>query len=79
MKKSQKAKKGEVYQILVYMEEGETKLKRFRTTDELGKFIDAFNKVHPESQAGETGYWTDFAITGITGDVHFFTDGMEVT
>lgn len=74
-----KLKKNEVYHVLMYVEDTERKIKKFKTTEELGKFIDTFNKKHPEYASIDSGYWTDFAITGVTGDMHFFTDGIEVS
>ena len=77
-KPSKKTDKDGPYQLLFYCVNSDPKIKRFETTDELGKFIDAFNKKYPESQAQESGSWTDFAVTGIFGDVYFFTDGLQV-
>ena len=62
----------------MYVEDSEPKLKKFKTTLELGKFIDAFNKDHPEAEASNSGYWTDYCVTNITGDIHFFTDGITL-
>ena len=71
-------KKNKPYHLLVYVANCETKVKRFETTEAMGKFIDKFNKKYPESEASESGYWTDYSITDISGEVYFFTDGMKV-
>jgi hypothetical protein len=73
-----KSKKNAPYHLLMYVLNSEPKIKRFDTTEEMGKFIDKFNKKYPEAQASNSGNWTDYAITNILGDVHFFTDGIEV-
>jgi hypothetical protein len=77
-KKPTKKTDNSPYHLLFYCVDSNPKIKRFETTDELGRFIDAFNKKYPESQAQESGSWTDFCVTGIMGDVHFFTDGLQV-
>lgn len=71
-------KSGDVYHILMYVENCTPKIKKFKTTDELGKFVDAFNKQYPDYASVDSGYWVDFCVTGIAGDIHFFTDGIEV-
>lgn len=77
MKKKSK-KNNKPYHLLVYVANCVTKIKRFESTDKMGKFIDDFNKEYPDSDAADTGYWVDYAITNVEGDVHFFTDGMKV-
>ena len=78
MKKRKPSKRGEEYQLLVYIVNCETRIKKFATEKEMGEFIDGFNKEHPEYQETYSEHWIDFAITGVTGDAHFFTDGMVV-
>jgi hypothetical protein len=79
MKKVKKSvKKNKEYHLLVYVEKAALKIKRFETTQELGEFIDAFNKKHPEYANDNSDYWTDFAVTGVTGETYFFTDGLKV-
>lgn len=77
-KNTKKSVNKDVYHILMYVENCSPKMKKFKTTEELGKFVDTFNKKYPDYAAMDSGYWTDFAITGITGDLHFFTDGIKV-
>ena len=71
-------KKQSVHHILKYTENCSPKLKRFESTKEMGKFMDSFNKEHPDSEAEDTGYWLDFAIVGVIGQVHFFTEGLAL-
>jgi hypothetical protein len=73
-----KSKRGEEYQLLVYIVKCETRIKKFATEKEMGQFIDGFLKEHPEYQEEYSENWIDFALTGVTGDVHFFTDGVAV-
>jgi len=75
---TKKIEKQELYHLLMYVEDSSPKLKRFDTTKEMGKFMDDFNKLHPDYASIESGYWLDYAITGVNGDVHFFTDGLEL-
>ena len=76
--KKKTSKTTKPYHLLMYVLNCESKIKKFSTTDEMGKFIDKFNKKYPEALASESGNWTDYAITDISGDVHFFTDSIEV-
>lgn len=78
MKKKKPSKRYVEYQVLVYIANGETRVKRFDTEQEMGEFIDGFLKEHPEYQSSHSDYWIDFALTGVTGDIHFFTDGVKV-
>jgi len=73
-----KSKSNKKYHILTYTLNSTPKMKRFDSTKEMGDFIDKFNKKHPDYAAIESGDWIDFAVTGITGDVHFFCDGIEL-
>jgi hypothetical protein len=76
--KTKKTEKQEPYHLLMYVEDSSPKLKRFKTTDELGRFVDDFNKRYPDYASIDSGYWIDFAVTYVLGDVHFFTDGLEI-
>ena len=73
-----KKKKSEVYDLLVYVEDCSQKIKRFDSSEKMGKFIDKFYKKHPDYASNNADNWIDYAITGVTGSVHFFTDGIEV-
>lgn len=75
MKKTNKSQK---YNLLVYVLDSSTKIKKFSTTKAMGSFIDKFLKKYPDYTSVESGNWIDYAITDISGEVHFFTDGLEV-
>jgi hypothetical protein len=77
VKKLSKAKK-ETYHLLFYVLNTEPKVKKFKTTAEMGKFIDDFNKEWPQSECSISGSWTDLAVTEVNGEIHFFTDGVEL-
>lgn len=77
MKKLKKSpKKG--YNLLIYVEDSNPRIKQFDTQEALGKFADNFIKEHPEYASADSDCWLDYAITGVTGEVVFFTDGLEV-
>lgn len=78
MKKTSKTKNSSEYQLLMYVEDSIPKLKKFSTMEEAGKFVDKFQKKYPDYMSTESGHWIDFVVTGVTGDIHFFTDGIEV-
>ena len=71
-------KKAKKYHLLSYVLNSEPKLKKFTSKLEMGRFIDKFLKDHPDYMATESGDWIDFCISDISGEVHFFTDGLEV-
>lgn len=79
-KKSDKkvSKNAKEYNILVYVEDCSIKIKKFDTAKEMGKFIDKFNKENPDYANPSSDNWIDYCVTGITGDIHFFTDGITV-
>lgn len=76
MKKKTEANKP--YNLLVYVENCSTKMKKFDSTDKMGKFVEKFQKKYPDHLAIDSGYWIDHCIMGVTGPIHFFTDGIEV-
>jgi hypothetical protein len=67
-----------VYHLLVYVEKCETKVKKFKTLQDLGVFIDSFLKRHPDYADTYSDYWLDYSITNVSGEVNFFTDNMRV-
>jgi hypothetical protein len=77
-KKKAKAKSNKPYHLLVYIEKCSTKMKKFDTKEEMGRFVDDFNKKHPDYADQYSDYWVDYAITDVSGDIHFFTDSMRV-
>ena len=77
-KKSLKKNLNSTYNLLVYVENANTKIKRFSTTQEMGAFIDSFCKEHPNYADLSSDFWIDYSITDVYGKVHFFTDGVVV-
>lgn len=78
-KKSSKKSDTGPYHLLMYVLNSSPKLKRFYAMEEMEIFINKFHKKYPEVEAASSGYWIDFIVTNISGDVHFFTDGISVT
>lgn len=62
----------------MYVVDSNPKIKKFGSTKELGKFMDDFWKKYPDHLAADSGNWIDYCVTEVSGDVHFFTDGLEV-
>lgn len=77
MKKSKKNKSSK-YNLLMYVEKSSPKIKRFESLEEMGKFVEKFQKKHPDHMSTNADNWVDYAVTDITGEVYFFTDGLEV-
>jgi len=81
-KKVKKAKKttrkGKKYNLLMYVEDCNPKIKRFDSPKEVGEFICEFNKKHPDYMSPDSDNWIDYCILGVVGEVHFFTDGLKV-
>ena len=79
-KSNKKAKptKSKEYHLLAYVLDSEPKLKRFDSKEQLGAFIDQFLIIYPDYASIDSGCWVDYAITNITGEVHFFTTEMKV-
>ena len=71
-------KKSKTYQLLMYVADGTPTFKKFETTKEMGKFMDDFNKQHPDYASGDSGWWLDYAVTEVSGDIHLFTNGIEI-
>jgi hypothetical protein len=71
-------KKFKEYNLLVYVDDSELKMKKFDSFEEMGKFVEKFQKKYPDHLASDSGYWIDYCITKIHGDVHFFTDGISL-
>ncbi len=76
--KKKASKKNQEYSLLYYVERCSPKLKRFSSPKEMGEFIDAFYKKYTDYTDPYSDNWIEFGITGIKGEVHFFTDGLEV-
>ncbi len=71
-------KKNKEYQLLMYVENSCPRIKKFDTKKQMGQFVESFQKQYPDHMAMESGYWIDYCIFGVTGEVCFFTDGLEV-
>lgn len=66
------------YCLLVYVLNSMPKIKKFDSKEKVKKFIDKFQKDHPEHMSMDSGDWIDYMVTGVKGEVFFFTDGMKV-
>ena len=66
------------YHLLMYVEDSMPKIKKFSTTKAMGTFIDKFLKKYPGYASIESGHWIDYSVTNVSGEVHFFTDSLEV-
>ena len=82
MKKTKKltktTKTEKEYHLLMYVEDCQSKIKKFNSTKKMGEFIDQFLKDNPDYASNLSDNWIDYTVTNITGDVHFFTDSMKV-
>lgn len=58
----------EVYQLLVYSENCQVKLRKFDTKAALHKFIVKFRKKYPDKER-EGDNWIDFAVYDVCGEV----------
>jgi hypothetical protein len=79
MKKNKKStKENQVYYLAAYVLDSNPKMKKFDSFEKMGKFVKEFQEEHPDHMSIDSGDWIDFVITGIVGDVYFFTDGIEL-
>ena len=77
-KNSVKPKKTKEYHLLMYVFDSSPRIKKFTSTEKMKDFIDSFLKKYPDHMSVDSGTWIDYIVTGVTGDVHFYTDGLEV-
>ena len=77
-KKSATGLKNQKYNLLFYVEDASTKVKRFATKEQMGDFIDQFNLKYPDYASIYSDNWIDLAVTDVSGEVVFFTDSMRV-
>lgn len=70
-------KKNKTYQLLVFIEDCSMKMKKFDTKEEMGKFVADFHKKYPGHLAIDSGYWIDYCIFDVSGEIVFFTDGVK--
>ena len=66
------------YILLMYVLDSSPKIKKFESMDKAQKFVERFQKKYPDHMAVNSGNWIDYLVTGISGQVHFFTDGIKV-
>lgn len=66
------------FHFLMYVEDSSPKIKRFNTKDQMHKFVNEFQSKYPDHMTLDSGYWIDFCVFDVHGDIHFFTDGIEV-
>lgn len=67
------------YHLVMYVENSTPFIKKFVSLKKTQEFVDKFEKKYPDEAAMESGYWIDFVITGVTGKLAMYTDGIEIT
>lgn len=55
--------------MILYVEDSSPMVKLFKTEAQLGKFIIDLKAKWGDKYCDEHGYWIDYTITGIQGDV----------
>jgi hypothetical protein len=78
VKSIKKTEKNNSYNLLMYTEDSSPKIKRFNTLQQAQDFVDKFNKKYPDHMSFDSGSWIDYLVTEVSGNVHFFTDGITV-
>jgi acyl-CoA hydrolase len=73
-----KKKVSKPYNLLMYTVDASPKIRKFKTEKAMGEFIDEFYRQHPDHADQYSDNWIDYAVTEVTGEVHFFTDGLKV-
>ena len=80
-KVSKKAKKlisGPPYHLVMYVEDGNPKIRKFDSPEKLGTFVKEFQKEYPDYMEMGSDNWIDYVVMDIMGDVFFFTDGITI-
>lgn len=62
----------------MYVVDSSPKMRKFKSLEDMATFVDKFQKKYPDHMAMESGHWIDYVITGVTGEVTFFTDGIKL-
>ena len=62
-----KSKKSKTWHLVHYIENCESKNKKFNSLSNLSKFVKQFNKNNPTYA---DGYWIDFIVTHIEGKLY---------
>ena len=73
-----KKKKKEISHLLFYVENCNSKVQRFYDKDKLSHFVKKFLKKYPIEDSTNTGYWIDYAVFDVHGDIVFITDEYNV-
>jgi hypothetical protein len=71
-------KKQVKHHLLMYVVNSSPAIKKFTSMDKMEKFVKEFQKKYPDEDAINTGSWIDYVVTGVTGEIYFFVDGIEV-
>jgi len=64
--------------LLFYVENCESKVQRFYDKKKLAHFVNKFLKKYPREDSPTTGYWVDYAVFDVHGDIVFITDEYNV-
>lgn len=72
-------KKKDSYNLLFYVVNSTPTMKKFDTMEEMGEFVEKFQKKYPDHMSIDSGHWIDYVISDVRGEIHFFTDGIKVT
>ena len=66
------------YNLLVYVLNSTPHMRKFDTMEQMGKFVEKFQKKYPDYMSIDSGNWIDYVISDIRGEISFFTDGISV-
>lgn len=79
-KKAKKKTNKKAYHLVFYVENCTPYVRRYGDKEKLKKFVAKFMKKHPSAEAiyGTSGYWVDYAVFDIKGDIVYFTDECDV-
>lgn len=59
------------YHLVKYVYNSEPRLRTFKTLKAMNQWVSTYTKKHVDP---ENGYWIDFSITGITGEITILDD-----
>ena len=72
------SKKKKVSHLLFYVENCDSKVRRFYDKKKLASFVAKFLKKYPMEDACTHGSWIDYGVFDIAGDIVYFTDEYDV-
>lgn len=75
--KATKTKKTTVsggYNLVMYVANCTPKIKKFADLKKANAFVKKFQKQYPDSLAMDTGYWIDYMVQDVHGEVVFLAD-----